>query len=119
MLNLTMHDATQEQLKHGVVDLLCLNSKVLRALLSFEQLPCVEEVRDRAERIADLAESLEASSAMIGGAPFLIEPLSKALKKRGIRPMFAFSRRSSEERTYPDGTVRKVSIFRHLGFVPA
>jgi hypothetical protein len=54
---------------------------------------------------------------MIGGAPFFMEPLSRALRDAGYKPIFAFSRRESVERTMPDGTVQKVAIFRHLGFV--
>ena len=46
-------------------------------------------------------------------------PLEEALRYRGILPLYAFSRRESREETDPDGSVRKVAVFRHLGFYPA
>lgn len=55
--------------------------------------------------------------AMIGGATYLMEALAKALRDCGIRPLYAFSTRVSVEQAMPDGSVRKVNEFRHLGFV--
>ena len=46
-------------------------------------------------------------------------PLEKALRGLGIRPLYAFSVRESVEETLPDGSVRKVAVFRHKGFVEA
>jgi hypothetical protein len=54
---------------------------------------------------------------MLGGAPFFMEELSHAARELGLVPVFAFSRRESVEQTLEDGTVRKVAVFRHLGFV--
>jgi len=41
-------------------------------------------------------------------------PLAKTLSEAGIRPLFAFSERVSEE---DPETGMKVSVFKHLGFV--
>jgi len=57
--------------------------------------------------------------AMIGGAPYLMGHLAAVLHKVGVRPLFALSDRVSEEVPLSDGTVKKVSVFRHLGFVDA
>lgn len=93
-------------------------------LLTFDQLPSAGEVADRADAIATIAvqalpergvASPEMRHAMIGGAPFLMGPLSAALEAEGIIPLFAFSVR--ESRDLPDG--QKVSTFRHAGFVRA
>lgn len=54
---------------------------------------------------------------MIGGAPFLMPVLDKALRNYGHRPIYAFSKRESVEKTNPDGTVVKTSVFKHAGFV--
>jgi hypothetical protein len=54
---------------------------------------------------------------MLGGAPFFMEALSRNCRECSLVPVFAFSRRESVEQTMPDGTVRKVASFRHLGFV--
>jgi hypothetical protein len=56
---------------------------------------------------------------MIGGAPFLMAGLEKALRCTGLRAIYAFSRRESVEAVQEDGSVRKVAVFRHLGFVGA
>jgi hypothetical protein len=58
-------------------------------------------------------------SAMIGGAPYLMSALEEALDTQGIGAVYAFSVRESTEQTAPDGSVRKVNVFRHAGFVPA
>ena len=40
-------------------------------------------------------------------------------REHGIQPVFAFSVRETEEQKQADGSVRKVAVFRHAGFVPA
>jgi len=45
--------------------------------------------------------------------------LIAAIEGWGLDPVFAFSRRETREETLPDGSVRKTSVFRHAGFVPA
>ena len=56
--------------------------------------------------------------AMIGGAPYLMAELEKALWARGIEPAYSFSERKSVE-TEKDGVVTKVNVFEHVGFVSA
>ena len=137
ILNLTQHTATPEQQAAGVIDLSEPELSKLRRLLTFETLPTAEEIFRRAKAIARLAEYEAARrlgltdvgghpaadltnhgvSAMIGGAPYLMATLERALRARGIKPLYAFSRRESVEQTMPDGSVRKMAVFRHLGFV--
>lgn len=123
MLNLTQHLATAEQREAGVFDLHPQHQAKLRDLLTFGALPTAEEVAVDAEVAADLAadvaEVAGCRHVMIGGAPFLMPPLERALKQRGLVPVYAFSRRESVEETLPDGTVRKTAVFRHQGFVTA
>ena len=123
LLNLTQHPATPEQREAGVSDLPDELRKQLVGLLTFSQLPSREEIEDRAEAIALLADSLLPEegnpAAMIGGAPYLMAPLEVALRNQRIRPLYAFSVRESVEQTLPDGTIRKTSIFRHAGFIAA
>lgn len=116
-INLTQHIATPEQISDGVVDLDGDNRDRLKKLLNFVELPDPGQVLRRAEDIADLAARQGAPRAMIGGAPFLMGPLEQALSTRGILPVYAFSRRESVEEPLPDGSVRKVAVFKHLGFV--
>jgi hypothetical protein len=46
-----------------------------------------------------------------------MHPLHNMLEWRGIWPLYAFSRREVQEEPQPDGSVKKVSVFRHVGFV--
>lgn len=115
ILNLTQHQATAAQVAAGVFE---PNDKVtVQQLLTFDDLPSREEIRARAEALAEIAEAENASKAMVGGAPYLMGALECSLKKRGIQPLYAFSVRESIEETLPTGEVIKKNIFKHLGFV--
>ena len=129
VVNLTQHPASAEQIAAGVVDLPSEARDALIALLTFASIPDAEEIRDRAHDIAELAcfnglggddgDDPFPSQAMIGGALWLMPPLAKELRLRSIEPVFAFSVRETEEKVQPDGSVKKVAIFRHAGFVQA
>lgn len=119
ILNLTQHKATPEQLAAGVADLPDAEREELIELLTFAVLPGSASLYYRAGRIAAIAAEAGVSAAMIGGAPYLMAPLEDALRRRGIRPLYAFSVRESVEETLSDGTVRKTAVFRHQGFVEA
>lgn len=130
IVNLTQHSSTPEQ---GCLELPEADKNQLKELLTFTSLPTKAEIAKRAMSIAYLAsdflleETLELEqeegeyslSAMIGGAPYLMGPLEEALKNLGVCPIYAFSERVSEEVIQPDGSVRKVNVFKHLGFVEA
>ena len=126
ILNLTQHAATSAQIDAGVVDLDSPELARLVEALTFESLPTVAQIDARAAEIAGLAV-LQASfvgkasvaAGMIGGAPWFMAPLERALRKVGIMPIYAFSVRESTEQKLPDGSIRKVMIFRHAGFVEA
>lgn len=117
ILNLTQHKATPEQVAAGVVDLSDSDRASLSAAMTFNECPDERALVVRAETIAMTAAGIGHKSAMIGGAPYFMRPLEKALWAVGIRPLYAFSMRESVERTRPDGTVEKVAAFRHVGFV--
>ena len=133
IINLTQHQATPEQVAAGVVDLPPAVRELLLMELTFETLPSAEEIEDRAAFIAALALGFASSRvdedldnagalpqgvrAMIGGAPYLMSALEVALLDAGIQPVYAFSIRESREEQQADGSVRKVNIFRHAGFV--
>ena len=130
IINLTQHTATPEQIAQGVVDLAGERLTALKNALTFDTLPVSEDVVEAAEEIAALAASHfgvweDANSnvpeaAMIGGAPFLMAALERALRLYGIKPLYAFSVRDSVEKTCPDtGAVTKTAIFKHVGFIEA
>lgn len=146
ILNLTQHLSTKDQLDAGLVDLTQSERAILTGLLTFDVMPTAEDIRQRANTIAALAAynarpedredgekfALQAmtgraapwlmaplAAALIGGAPWLMAPLIAALVGQGITPLFAFTKREVEEVSQPDGSVRKVAVFRHAGFIPA
>ena len=57
--------------------------------------------------------------AMVGGMPPLVDRLVRELKRAGVEPLYALTGRASKEEALPDGTTRKTSVFRHVGFIPA
>lgn len=115
--NLTQHPATAEQVDAGVFDLPADQVAALRDALTFSAPPTHAEIHERASRIAAMVADTGAVWAMLGGAPYLMAPLEEALALRGIHPLYAFSVRESAEQKQPDGSVRKVNVFRHAGFV--
>lgn len=128
ILNLTQHNTTDEQAAQLVVAPRMCKTEI-RELLTFLEIPSKEEIKLRAEKLAEIAVA-EASMyagdtdnfvwitrVMIGGAPYLMGPLEKALRECGFTPVYAFSKRESEEIPQPDGSVKKIQVFRHTGFV--
>jgi hypothetical protein len=89
----------------------------VQELLTFASLPSLDEIYERAEALAEVASRHGATRAMVGGAPYLMAPLEWWLIRRNILPLYSFTERVSEEQIQPDGTTRKVSTFRHVGFV--
>jgi hypothetical protein len=130
ILNLTQHPATPEQIAAGVVDLIGDNLEALKALLTFEDINSTLHRHDRAEQLAKMVADIvlqgnpdylhedgTAIHCMIGGAPFLMGPLEAALLKHNRVPVYAFSVRESVEEPQPDGSVKKINVFKHGGFV--
>lgn len=117
--NLTQHEPTDAQHQAGVARHPDEFRDQVSELLDFRDLPSRQEVREKARDLAELAAHAGYLRAMIGGAPFLMAPLEAALREQGITPLYAFSRRESVEVADPDGSVRKISVFQHLGFVEA
>ena len=134
ILNLTQHAASAEQLAAGVVDLPEAARVMLAEFMTFERHDLFDAdwpdlvlsarntdtmIVSRARQIAQIADDHDAEFAMIGGAMWLMAPLERELRERGIIPLFAFSERESREETLPDGSVRKTTVFVHRGFVEA
>ena len=147
ILNLTQHKATREQCEEGVIDLTPELQDKLRSLLTFNELPSCEEIKHRTDGIYDLViefvtngdspikdevknlidkDGLVNESEfkkfgfrfMIGGAPYLMGPLTNELANLG-ECIFAFSKRVSSEVIEPSGSITKKTVFKHDGFVPA
>ena len=114
ILNLTQHMATPDQIKAGVHE--PVHKDRIQSLLNFAEIPTEMGMRSRAEKLAYYASQDGYGKAMIGGAPYFMSHLEKALKAKGIIPVYAFSARESQEVEQAYGSVRKINVFKHLGF---
>ena len=117
ILNLTQHPSTPEQREAGVIDLQGDTATYLRQLLTFDKIQDTNFVEARAMEIAEIAVRLDIYHVMIGGEPFLMAPLEKALRFLGRTPMYAFSKQVSYEIEQEDGSIKKINTFKHEGFV--
>lgn len=113
VLNLTQHAGSVDQT--GLVEPSAEQKKRIIALISFEEIPSLEEMETRAQELAKMVSGY--SAVMIGGAPYFQAPLERALLKIGVKPLYAFSKRESVDERLPDGSVRKTTVFRHVGWV--
>ncbi len=87
-------------------------------MLTFEELPSLEEIRKRAENVGLIAGQHGFECAMIGGAPYLMSALEKVLEREGVGALYAFSKRETKEEV-KDGVVEKKVVFTHQGFIRA
>ena len=80
--------------------------------------PEAADIRQRAVKIATLAMYQGARFAWIGGAPYLMGPLEAELKKRGITPVYSWSRRDYMiVKDETDGAERLELYRRHEGWI--
>lgn len=125
ILNLTQHSATQDQIESGVIELSAEQKAFVQTTLTFNSVPTKADLEARAEELTSFAaqvrNGLELDEvevhAMIGGAPYFMPFVEKALKGYGITPVYAFSEHQSVDEVQPDGSVVKRAVFKHAGWV--
>ena len=122
IINLTQHETTDEQRElvftvPGIYDQDTNTKETLSDLLTFKEIPTQVQMDVIARKLAIFAVNCGAHSAMIGGAPFFMSTLERHLKACGVQPLYAFSVRESFETIKEDGSVVKVNVFKHKGFV--
>lgn len=134
ILNLTQHDGTPEQVAEGLVE--PSDKEYVQKLLTIEAKDLLE-VPQRARLLARFAKR-EATNrpfdfhsmkthglnptitgVMIGGFPAMMSLLEKEIRKVGLLPMYSFSERRSVDQPQPDGSVKRVGVFKHTFFFPA
>ena len=131
IINLTQHDATTEQKLLGVRDVPESLRQGLCKALTFDTIPSRWDLLEHAREVLNIAQLAEKELAagpnpespldartwaMVGGAPFFMPILEEFLCKN-FYPVYAFSKRESVDQVQADGSVRKVAVFRHEGFV--
>lgn len=148
IINLTQHEASEEQKMAGVIDLPEDVKSKLKMLLTFEEIPTRDELETRAKQVSRLALEnvvcfqcgqhgvtpnsttgvgvecihcgMDANpQVMVGGAPFFMAVLEKELFRNGLTPLYAFSKRECVEEKQEDGKILLRRVFKHLGFVEA
>lgn len=113
---MTQHVATAPQLAAGVVEPDAETKARIRELLTFTEIPSAGNIDLRAALLANVAEGYDA--AMVGGAPYLMPALARRLMEIKVKPLCSFTERKSVDRpNEKDGSVEKVSVFEHIGFV--
>lgn len=120
ILNLTQHQATQDQLDAGVFEPSIEVKEQIKNLLTFDSSVLTDPalIRNRVAALVQLVKDEGAYSVMLGGAPFFMGPLANALTEAGVEVVFSFTDRVSVDVKNEDGTITKTSVFKHLGFVP-
>ena len=72
------------------------------------------ECKILANDVYELSESLDAKIVQLGGSPLFLVMASSIIGSE--RMIFADSDRISEDIPQPDGSVKKISTFRHKGW---
>jgi hypothetical protein len=111
IINLTQHPASDSQRDEGVIE--PPNKEAVQELLTFEEPPSSSTMRQRANKLAEIAEGH--SAAMIGGMPAFMGHLERALVREGVAPMYSFTQRKSVE-VQEDGETVKKTVFSHEGW---
>lgn len=143
IINLTQHQATEDQVAQGIVDVSPENLAKLKALLTFPAIYTTSMLIDNARAIADLAWAewdkncgIAASKderplhstddayqdywyhsdkqAMIGGMPSFMKHLEQALMDKEFQVGYACTDRVSVDTPDGNGGVRKTAIFKHV-----
>ena len=70
ILNMTQHNASKEQLEAGVFDPETSVKEGIKSLLTFDQIPSLSEMEERADQLAQIADGLHVKVVMVGGAPY-------------------------------------------------
>lgn len=116
IFNCTQHQPTADQIAEGVEPADATIGKAITfspSQVSFSQLKLSAE--QVVERLLELGARKD-SRVMIGGAPYFMSALERALLEAGMCPMYALSERISVDTLQNDGTMPKSVVFRHEGF---
>lgn len=118
IINLTQHPATADQVAAGVTANPPAGWGEVATFDDLDPETVGRQVGEAVNFAIHAARAAGAQTAMIGGALWLMAPLAAGLRKAGVTPVFAASRRESVEETTPDGVVKR-AVFRHIGFIPS
>lgn len=115
ILNLTQHRCTAEQLSDGIENIPSKHAEQLEKLLTFPSDYDLTMLVNNAKALANLARSLGYEAVMVGGMPSFMPILQAEMIKADISVGYARTERVSVDQIQPDGSVKKVSVFKHAG----
>lgn len=124
MINLTKHTSDDVILGEGyegrqftIEDMHPADREYLMKLHDFNQrMPVMSEIRRRASAMADLAVRYGVKYAWVGGSGYLVSVLDGILRRRGITPVFSWSRRSYMS-VIENGVARLEMYRKHSGWI--
>ena len=122
LINLTQHALTDEQIKSVEHT---FTPEGFNKYLTFDTMPTAQDIYIRAfDMFKKLVSTLEHEgiypndcTVLLGGAPFFMTACESMAIHYGFQYCYAFSKRTSEEIKQPDGTVKKISVFKHEGWI--
>jgi hypothetical protein len=117
IINLTRYSATPDQIDCGVVNLPDHLATRLRAALTFNAMPTLDDIIGRAREIVRIATEADCVRVMIGGEPLLMAVLEVMLNRNGFQALYAFNKRVSKKVTREDGSIEEIDVFVHEGFM--
>ena len=112
------HTPTEEQLQslQSKGNLLFLKDISPMTMANLTNTPSSRQnCRDLADTISEIAENNNAKIIQLGGSPMFLVVASSVIGSG--RMVFADSERVSEDIPQADGSVKKISTFRHKGWI--
>jgi len=123
ILNLTRHKATEDQKAVGIIDLPHEYISRINALGTFQPIPTVTQLIERANDIVFVLQEYirisgmyKVDSIMLGGAPYFNAVLDKVLTINGFRPCYPFTFKQSQHSVENNKTV-STTVYKHMGLV--
>jgi hypothetical protein len=116
-INVSSHSLTQDQL----TDLVKMGYSVIELPTELKtrwsNIDPVAEINDLLiSAIVSFAEVNLATGALVAGEPGHMVSCIKALQEAGVTCFHATTTRVSEDQAEPDGSIKKVSVFKHVRF---
>jgi hypothetical protein len=117
VINLTKYRATPDQIEAGVLDVTDSLFGQLRVALTFDKPPTPDEIIKRSQAIVDVAREADNVNVMIGGDLWMIPIIERLLYTNGFSVWYPLSKIVFKHVTKHDGTIEKMMVFHHEGFV--
>lgn len=90
ILNISNLRVNDELKKFGVSE--AKDWKLIKSLITFNEVPSNEEIRSRAASLAEIAKASEATGVLIGNprSQFMLSEIEKACEAKGIKIYYPF-----------------------------